>query len=171
MAAYASMRGLLGDAHNEMHGFINMGGTHTSFRDPFVFLLHSNVDRLFAMWQAAPEHAEGLDPNQVYASSGVSPSQLSNTIAPWSGVPPTTRPWAPPENQQAAITYKDPSVVVPPLYDTDPAGGFSTRAAVVWPNGKAYFFRGNEYIRYDMAKDSADPGYPLPIVGMWPGLR
>jgi hypothetical protein len=43
-------------------------------------------------------------------------------------------------------------------------------AAVVWNNGKAYFFKGSEYIRYDIATDKVDPGYPLAIAGHWPGL-
>jgi hypothetical protein len=25
--------------HDDMHGFVSMGGPHISFRDPFVFLL------------------------------------------------------------------------------------------------------------------------------------
>ncbi|MDQ2880805.1 MAG: tyrosinase family protein [Actinomycetota bacterium] len=32
---------------------------HFSFHDPFVFLIHSNVDRLWAMWQEAPCHRCG----------------------------------------------------------------------------------------------------------------
>src|SRR5512147_57999 len=51
---YTTMRNLLENVHNAMHGFVNMGGQHISFRDPFVFLLHSNVDRLFAVWQTQP---------------------------------------------------------------------------------------------------------------------
>lgn len=42
---------------------------------------------------------------------------------------------------------------------------------VVWNNGKAYFFKGGEYIRYDIAADKTDPGYPQPIAGGWSGLR
>ena len=44
-------------------------------------------------------------------------------------------------------------------------------AVVNWGNGKAYFFKGKEYIRYDMKADRADPGYPKPISEeTWPGM-
>ena len=46
---------------------------------------------------------------------------MDSNIRPWSGVPPTTRPWAPPEDEQVAKTYKHPSVVKPRRYDTLPA--------------------------------------------------
>jgi len=36
--------------------------------------------------------------------------------------------------------------------------------------GKAYFFKGNQYIRYDWAADRTDPGYPKSFPLMWPGL-
>jgi hypothetical protein len=85
-----------------------------------VFLLHSNVDRLLAMWQTAPGHPQRLDPDRVYVSDGAEPSQMDDAIRPWSGNPPTTRPWAPPENEQVVKTYKHPSVVQPRPYDTLP---------------------------------------------------
>ncbi len=68
---YAAMRSQIDGleaAHDRAHGFVNMGGQHTSFRDPFVFLLHSNVDRLFARWQTDPVHPERLKPETVYGS-------------------------------------------------------------------------------------------------------
>jgi len=43
-------------------------------------------------------------------------------------------------------------------------------AEVVWSRQKVYFFKGDQYLRYDIAADRVDPGYPLPIAGHWPGL-
>lgn len=117
---YPTMWDLLRIVHNAMHGFVAMGSAHVSFRDPFVYLLHSNVDRLFARWQTDPGHPNRLDPNAVYGTDGSS-AGLNSNIRPWSGVPATTRPWAPPENQQVAKTYKHPTVVAPPRYDTNHA--------------------------------------------------
>jgi len=49
--------------------------------------------------------------------------------------------------------------------------GDSLDASVNWGNGKAYFFRGSDYIRYDIATDRVDEGYPLPIADHWPGFE
>lgn len=117
---YAAMRSSfsgLEAAHNRAHGFVNMGSQHTSFRDPFVFLLHSNVDRLFARWQTDPAHPERLEPATVYGSESAS-AALNGNIEPWSGGA-STRPWAPPENEQVPKTYKHASIVFPPCYDTN----------------------------------------------------
>lgn len=48
--------------------------------------------------------------------------------------------------------------------------GSGVDAAVNWGNGKAYLFKGGEYIRHDIANDTIDPGYPKPIAGNWPGI-
>jgi len=52
------------------------------------------------------------------------------------------------------------------------AGVFESNldAAVVWSNGKAYFFNGDQYIRYDIAADRADEGYPKAISSGWAGV-
>lgn len=36
---------------------------------------------------------------------------------------------------------------------------------------KVYFFKGNEYVRYDISTDQMDSGYPLPIADNWPPSR
>jgi hypothetical protein len=46
----------------------------------------------------------------------------------------------------------------------------TVKVAIEWNNGKAYFFEGKEYLRFDIATDRADPDYPKPIAGNWPGL-
>jgi len=114
---FALMRDRLEDIHDAMHGFVAMGGIHTSFRDPFVFLLHSNVDRIVARWQTDPAFPGRLDPATVYGSENSDPG-LNSFIQPWSGGL-TVRPWAPPENLGVPKDYKHPSIVFPPCYDTN----------------------------------------------------
>jgi len=67
---YPDMRVMLESNHNIAHNYIGgtIGDPHTSFRDPFVFLIHSNVDRLFASWQLQPEKEWRLDPDRIYGS-------------------------------------------------------------------------------------------------------
>jgi acylphosphatase len=115
--------GGLHQAHDDAHGYI--GGTineeHFSFHDPFVFLLHSNVDRLLATWQHAPGQAWRLDPAQVYGSAASSPTIVQD-LQPWSGGS-GLRPWAPPDNQQVPTNATDVDVVTPVRYDVVLAGG------------------------------------------------
>ena len=33
-----------------------------------------------------------------------------------------------------------------------------------------YFFKSDQYIRYDIATDKVDAGYPKPIIGNWQSL-
>ena len=88
---YSDMRSRMEDVHDLMHRFVNMGGPHISFRDPFVFLLHSNVDRLFAHWQTDPTHPERLDPDLVYGSESNKDvpvedviQNVNHPVEPWS---------------------------------------------------------------------------------------
>lgn len=118
-------------AHFHAHDWIggNLSDPHMSFRDPFVFLLHSNVDRLWATWQTQPGNPGRLDPNQAYGSYSNDPT-ITAPLQPWAGeagwqtFPDSeighwpTRPWYSPENQQVTKTSKDPSVVIPACYDT-----------------------------------------------------
>jgi hypothetical protein len=111
--------------HSDAHGYIggSLSNAHFSFHDPFVFLLHSNLDRLWAEWQTDPAFPARLEPATAYGSLSASPS-LNEDIQPWAGDIGTgatpLRPWAPPDNMQEVKTYKDLSVVTPPCYDTLP---------------------------------------------------
>jgi hypothetical protein len=128
---YADMRDRLEIVHDRMHGFVAMGGRHISFRDPFVFLLHSNVDRLFARWQTDPAHPERLEGATVYGTESNLDVQVNghtqnvnHNIEPWStgqGEVNNIRPWFAPEKLGDPHTYKHPSVVAPPSYDTNHA--------------------------------------------------
>lgn len=104
--------------HDLIHGYIDgsIGNQHTAFEDPFVFLIHSNVDRIWAMWQSVPGEEWRLDQGQVYGKEGSHHSIVKN-LEPWAGGR-GLRPWAPPENQQVQKNSKDPTVVKPPRYDT-----------------------------------------------------
>lgn len=44
--------------------------------------------------------------------------------------------------------------------------------AALWreSNGKIYFFKGSQYVRFSNVSDGVDPGYPKPIAGSWPGM-
>lgn len=141
----------LSGAHGAAHSYIGGGlsNPHISFRDPFVFLLHSNIDRLWAMWQRQPGHPERLDPTQVYGSEGNTTGSgdvengepfwgILSPLEPWAGFTAQTastgvitgllpiRPWFAPENEQNAQgnykTSQDITVVTPPSYDTAPSG-------------------------------------------------
>jgi hypothetical protein len=107
----------LENAHDNAHGYIggSIAKQHFSFHDPFVFLLHSMVDKLWAKWQLAAGKPWRLDPAQVYGAETAAPSIVGN-LEPWSGAS-GLRPWAPPENQQVVKSPTHPSVVAPTLYD------------------------------------------------------
>jgi tyrosinase-like protein len=118
-------------AHDDVaHSYV--GGTltdaHFSFHDPFVFLLHSNLDRIWATWQREPGHPERLDPATAYGTIATDEGEPANYfdewVQPWSGVDSNgavqtdLNPWKSDPSQQAHVPYNDPSVVIPASYDT-----------------------------------------------------
>jgi hypothetical protein len=133
-ANFPSFRGALEPLHNSAHGYLANVSPHVAFRDPLVFLLHSNVDRLFAKWQTDPLHPERLDPATVYGSESnldvtvssfgeTHVQNLTHLVEPWStgiGEFHPIRPWEPThENQGFPHDYHHISVVAPPCYDTN----------------------------------------------------
>lgn len=127
-------------AHNQAHNYMGgtIGGTpHKAFQDPFVFILHSNVDRIFAKWQRDPARLRRLIP---YDNSGsnedVYGNQRNSTFifgtcngdpaANLPGIQDVMEPWAggngvfPWDAAGGDIMVKnstDTSVVTPPIYD------------------------------------------------------
>ena len=47
--------------------------------------------------------------------------------------------------------------------------GDNIDCAVMWDNGNAYLFKGNQYVRYEVGVGVAD-GYPLTTADYWPGF-
>lgn len=103
-ANFVDFDALMQQPHGQAHDYIGgtLGNPHTSFRDPFVFLLHSNVDRFFAKWQLQ-RNLNRLDPQRVYA--GYSNTQGSgdvNSLRPNWGILSPLEPWAGPDAQTPA---------------------------------------------------------------------
>jgi Common central domain of tyrosinase/von Willebrand factor type A domain len=95
---------------------------HQAFQDPFVFLLHANVDRLYAMWQCQPGQEWRLNPALVYGADAATTGLdglTGNTLAPWDGSS-GVHPFTPAGGLILVKPYLDPSLVVPPCYDTLP---------------------------------------------------
>lgn len=95
---------------------------HQAFQDPMVFLLHANVDRIYAEWQCKPGEEWRLDVTQVYGdeagTTGID-GLSGNTLAPWDGSS-GVHPFNAAGGLAFAKPYLDPSLVVPPCYDTLP---------------------------------------------------
>jgi Common central domain of tyrosinase len=96
---FPEMRYKLEQVHNTAHGYIGgtLNNSHTSFRDPFVFLIHSNVDRIFAAWQLRKGFEWRLQPAEVYGKDERNSIALGSTspyvmvgiktmLSPWCGV-------------------------------------------------------------------------------------
>lgn len=52
-------------------------------------------------------------------------------------------------------------------------GGFDTamNSALWWDENRVYFFKGDQYVRYDLAADKVDPGFPKTIGSYWNGFK
>lgn len=92
---YAAFRSMEGNPHGFAH--TSFGGSISSIptaaRDPLFFLLHANVDRLWAKWQ---RQFGRFNPATAASFSG-SPNNrighnLSDTMWPWNGVTGAPRP-------------------------------------------------------------------------------
>ena len=126
---WTTVRGEIEGSHNTAHLFFGIGSDirdgHQAFEDPFVFLLHANVDRLFAMWQTEPGQEWRLDPDLVFGdqSNTNDVEGILHNLQPWDGTVEIGAPLPPWTGGSSAIEVKNcrhPSVVTPPCYDTLP---------------------------------------------------
>jgi tyrosinase len=79
-----------GLAHTSFGGFIRSPATAP--RDPLFFLLHCNVDRLWAKWQRQFNRFNSATAASFDHSSTVVGHRLDDTMWPWNGVTGGTRP-------------------------------------------------------------------------------
>lgn len=97
---FPSMRQALEQLHNSAHVYFANVSPHLAFRDPFVYLLHSNIDRIYSMWQTDPTdpaYPARLQPNTVYGSESTGDflvndeehaaqqiQNMTHNVEPWS---------------------------------------------------------------------------------------
>jgi hypothetical protein len=115
--------------HNWSHPYIggnsgDMRSIPTAAQDPFFFLLHANVDRLWAQWQRDPSSLARLDPATTYGGE-TGNINITTAMGPWDGsTSPMTgmqiQPWTAAGGYIVSKLPSDPSVVSPPIYDTAP---------------------------------------------------
>jgi hypothetical protein len=143
---FPTFRQRVENLHNGAHGYFASVSPHIAFRDPFVFLLHSNMDRLYARWQTDPAHPGRLNSALTLygaeADLDVPVTELGEThiqnlthlVEPWStgtGEFHAIRPWEPShENQGSPHNYHDISLITPPRYDTNYLSGNVQFAAI-----------------------------------------
>jgi len=100
---YADFRNLEGAPHGNAHVSFQgpISSVPTAAKDPLFFLLHANVDRLWAFWQWLNHRTDATDP-QTYSLAGAQrvPNdighKLADTMWPWNGSTAPPRPTFPP---------------------------------------------------------------------------
>jgi hypothetical protein len=96
---FSNFRKNVAGSHNYIHQYMSgtEGTEHVATGDPFFFLIHSNLDRLLAIWQRTRSAANtpdapdgwGLDPNMMYGSDL---STVFDSFPPWDGTQGTLLP-------------------------------------------------------------------------------
>jgi hypothetical protein len=152
-------------AHSYIGGTLT--GAHFSFHDPMVFLLHSNLDRLWATWQRMPGHPERLDIGidsatrtaraygTILADQGLPSNFFDELVQPWAGGAGNTdlEPWKSDVSKQIRVAYKDPEIIIPASYDTavhssyivtdrDTFSSFELESALSYPQAFYVIFDG-----------------------------
>lgn len=139
---YANFVGMEGDPHGNAHtsfdGFIR--AIETAVKDPLFFLLHANVDRLWAKWQWLRRRFDSADPaTYEFLGSAGDPGatrvghNLNDTMWPWNQVTGTPRPATAPGGDFPA----SPAAIAPGL--TPDVGGMIDYHGVIAPGDRLGF--------------------------------
>ncbi|WP_210338429.1 tyrosinase family protein [Bradyrhizobium genosp. L] len=97
-AQFRTFRNMEGDPHGLAHtsfgGFIH--DPPTAAKDPLFFLLHCNVDRLWAKWQRKNARFNPADASSFDEQRTSKPGhRLNDTMWPWNGITRATDPTRP----------------------------------------------------------------------------
>lgn len=109
-STFRNFRRMEGNPHGSAHvAFFpaDINDPATATKDPLFFLLHCNVDRLWALWQLAndrwnPADIETYDP---FGETGPG-DQLAHTMWPWNGVTTPPRPSSAPGRRMPQLTFQ-----------------------------------------------------------------
>lgn len=86
-SVYGQFRAMEGTPHGAAH--VSFGGpisaVPTAAKDPLFFMLHSNVDRLWALWQWIEDRTNPSDPSS-YEGSDRDGRRVGDTMWPWNNV-------------------------------------------------------------------------------------
>jgi tyrosinase len=90
-------RGMEIDPHGAAHvSFSEASPIHfigTAVRDPLFFMLHANVDRLWAKWQWVNHHTRAADPDAFAPTTATNVGHhLGDSMWPWNGITGRPRP-------------------------------------------------------------------------------
>lgn len=113
-----------GSAHTSFDGSIRFIGT--AARDPLFFLLHANVDRLWAKWQRQFIRFVTTQPGTYDNSSPRAGHRLADTMWPWNQITGGSRPPTAPGGTlagSATVSAPGPQPFVRDMFDYQ--GGFS----------------------------------------------
>ena len=99
--SYAEFMRMEGSPHGAAH--VSFGGSVsnpvTAPKDPLFFMLHANVDRLWALWQWVHHRFDASD-QQVYVEQDVDGRRLADTLWPWNNITTAPRPSIAPRGDQ-----------------------------------------------------------------------
>ena len=102
---YGAFQDMEGDPHGNAHTSFSgsISGIPTAARDPLFFMLHANVDRLWAKWQWLFHRTSPADAN-AYAAPNPNRigHRLDDSMWPWNGVTGPPRPPDAPGGEMAS---------------------------------------------------------------------
>lgn len=114
--------------HNRAHRYLggnfpassdngNISTLATAAQDPFFFLLHTNVDRIWAQWQRVTGQLARYVPATAYDASSGTGTSIAANMYPWDGGA-NLAPWNTTFGYSVNKTSQSQSVVTPSAYDT-----------------------------------------------------